>query len=66
MTRFATSVLDQMKRIWKPYVFGALGAVALALVVAAAGGLFVSAEAPKSGPINGPNSAAHGSLPLGQ
>jgi len=66
MTRFATSVLDQMKRIWKPYMFGVLGAVALALVVAAAGGFFISAETQKSEPIKGPNSAAHGSLPLGQ
>jgi hypothetical protein len=51
MTRFATSVLDQMKHIWKPYMFGALGAVALALVVAAAGGLFLPAETPRSEPI---------------
>ena len=32
------SVLEHVKHIWKPYLYGMLGAVALALIVAALGG----------------------------
>ena len=39
--RLALSMLEQLKQIWRPYLYGMLGAMALALIVAAVGGLFV-------------------------
>ena len=48
MTRFAISVLSQMRVIWKPYMYGLMGAVALVLCVGAVGGLgqAIKANAP--------------------
>jgi len=34
-------MFEQLKQIWRPYLYGMLGAVTLALIVAAVGGLFV-------------------------
>ena len=34
-------MFEQLKQIWSPHLYGMLGAVALALIVAAVGGLFV-------------------------
>ena len=39
--RYALSMFEQLKQIWRPYLYGMLGAVTLALIVAAVGGLFV-------------------------
>jgi hypothetical protein len=41
--RFALSMFEQLKQIWRPYLYGMLGAVTLAFIVAAVGGLFVDA-----------------------
>jgi hypothetical protein len=32
-------MFEQLKQIWRPYLYGMLGAVTLALIVAAVGGL---------------------------
>lgn len=34
-------MVEQLRHIWKPYLYGMLAAVMLALVVAAVGGVFV-------------------------
>jgi L-lactate permease len=36
-------MVEQLRHIWKPYLYGMLAAVMLALVVAVVGGLFVHA-----------------------